>query len=219
MLLSDEIAQKYQISKNILSDVGHLDNLDFKQLSALKTQIDRELNQHLNNLNSITSNNSSIIDNLVIDGFPRNDVDVLSITVLKRNIIYLQNDLKKVIDTLYTYLNNNSQLASTTEREIINYHAHNTFITFSDIAHDSPASMAGLQENDKLIRLNQLTSQNYHSLMDIQGIILQNEDKQINLTVKRSINENEFEILELILIPTKNWHSNGLLGCKITENK
>lgn len=131
----------------------------------------------------LKSHNVTMDTSLTIDGFPRADIDVAQIRSTRHQIICLQNDLKSVQSQLETAVVNywenggagesgtslNGSVGGTTgggttgaaSGRMVNGSSAapivNTslapFATVGAVSAGSPAEQAGLQTNDKIIRL------------------------------------------------------------------
>ncbi|CCE64739.1 hypothetical protein TPHA_0I02360 [Tetrapisispora phaffii CBS 4417] len=212
MSLSSEISRKFEIDKTITAQLAAIDKLSIDNLIELKKQIEFQLDGHIGQLEILENDGNSTngTGNYLVDGFPRSDLDLISIRFVRRNIIMLKNDLEKLINILYEKLNNNSKLSSNKPIP----QQLKSFILFSGIVKGSPSEKSGLKENDKLITINQLNYKNYKNLNDIKLILQSNLNKNVHLKILR---ESSGKYHDLILMPTDKWNGQGILGCRITE--
>ncbi|KAI5964867.1 NAS2 [Candida pseudojiufengensis] len=71
----------------------------FQELSQIKTNIE----QQLNNLFDLLKHQHNVdMDSPLVtkDGFPRSDIDVVSVRLIRTHIIKLKNDYKSLLDIL-----------------------------------------------------------------------------------------------------------------------
>ncbi|KAH3663429.1 hypothetical protein WICMUC_005955 [Wickerhamomyces mucosus] len=187
-------------------DIESIKSFTFPQLSELKSQIELELNklfQQLQN-NNVTMDSSLITQ----DGFPRSDINIIEIRTLRILIIKLQNDLKEIIKELMEKLPLQFNSNSTNNKSNI------PFAKFYQIAPNSPAYNAGLQENDKLISIGNINVTNHDNLQNIIKLISSSENVPLSLIIQRDESLNH--PINLSLKPSK-WTGLGLLGCRLSQ--
>ncbi|EDO15989.1 hypothetical protein Kpol_499p17 [Vanderwaltozyma polyspora DSM 70294] len=218
MSLSKEIAVKYQIKETLLNKIEKIEDSTLQELSSLKEDIEKELNDLIDEL---AKNNAEWDTELLTpEGFPRDDLDVLAIITIKKNINMLRNDLKKVMNCLHKAISNNSELMKknlTSSESIQNkvIHPMNSnipFAIFTEVIKNSPCDKAGINSNDKLIQIDNFNAANYKNLNVIKNYIVMHENIEMKLRILKSTNVMK----EIILIPSKNWDGLGVLGCKLT---
>lgn len=243
MSLSKLPSEKLTINPEITNQLSKVESLTVDELMYLKNLIESTLSEHFDLLkNENADMNTSLVSE---DGYPRDDIDVLQITLIRRNINFLRNDLRKMIDVLSIKLNssfnnnnNNNQqkkaLKNTPkkaqESNIIKIDDENNFtIPFAillEILPNSPIAKSGIKNNDKLISINNdIIVTNHDHLSKIKLLLSENgkeKEAEVPLYFKilrqDSDNNNDITYHYFRVIPTLNWeNSNGLLGCKLQE--
>lgn len=203
-----------QINESIDAELARLDSLTISQVVNLKDVIESELSK---NIEILSSQNVDMDSSLVTaDGFPRSDVDVLQIRLARRNINMLRNDLNKVILKSHSMLNAHfeqkqevAQSNKTGDNEI-EYKI--PFARFTEITPGGPIEKTGVQLNDKLVSIGDIHAGNHNKLKNVQMVVLRNENKELPIRIMR-----DNSLLDLKLIPTREWEGRGLLGCKLDE--
>lgn len=183
-------------------NIEDVDKYTFDQLSSLKKSIEDELTRlHT----SLRNNNASMDESLVTeDGFPRSDINIIEIRTLRILIIRLTNDLTAVRNKIMELLPFQFKTKETTQ-------SHVPFAIISDIKQNSPASKAGLVENDRLVSLSNVNVLNHDNLKSIVKLVSSSKNVPLKLNVLRNN-----EIVDLQIIPSE-WEGRGLLGCKLVE--
>ncbi|CCH57897.1 hypothetical protein TBLA_0A00970 [Henningerozyma blattae CBS 6284] len=213
-----------EIPRDITEQVLRLDSINtIKEIDSLKMLIELQLESYFALLKS---QDVTMESNLITsDGFPRSDIDVLQIRLVRKNIIMLQNDLKKVLDKSYILLNKhfeelnlknsatkNSNTTSSSNSNPDTIESKIPFSFINELITNGPMDKAGANLNDKIIKFGSINVTNHQNLKNLQLEVLKYEDKTLNLTIER-----DGSIMELILIPTRNWNGRGLLGCRIQQ--
>ncbi|CAG8531036.1 9694_t:CDS:2 [Paraglomus occultum] len=103
----------------------------------------------------------------------------------------------------------------TARARIIALHRAIAFALVNAVAPDSPASEAGLQRNDKIIRFGHLHADNHQALQAVNSLVSGSENESIDVTIERG-DEGR---LVLKLTPKRGWGGRGLLGCHIIPIK
>ncbi|GME69885.1 unnamed protein product [[Candida] boidinii] len=158
---------------------------------------------------------------LTLDGFPRSDIDVVQVRLIRTQINRLRNDHKEILDLIQNKLldhfsNNQSNSQDNKNINIIDDNSIESNIPFAiidEVFENGPAFNSNLQKNDKLIKFGSINVTNHSNLQKISSLISNNIDKPIKVKILR----NSSDIIDLELIPTSNWPGKGLLGCKITQ--
>ncbi|KAJ1547942.1 26S proteasome non-ATPase regulatory subunit 9 [Nowakowskiella sp. JEL0078] len=121
--------------------------------------------------------NSPLIDS---EGFPRADIDVYTVRLARNQIIRLQTDLKEIMKKMEIAL---YDLHSAKKKENENSSASTTnavFARVNKVLHDSPASDAGLQSDDLIIRFGDVDMlkcrPGVDPLSEVPSIVLINEN-------------------------------------------
>lgn len=152
------------------------------------------------------------------DGFPRSDIDVYNVRRLRVDIIRLENDLKSLLSEIDTKLQQHFQANATSSNQShTNGHAahltESQLIAFAiiDIVNEnSPASKAGLQVDDELLKFGPIHAGNHNGLRRVAELVSTKDGSEIELTVKR-----DGEQKSLTLVPDSHWGGRGSLGCHL----
>jgi hypothetical protein len=88
------------------------------------------------------------------------------------------------------------------------------FARVNSVVPSSPAALSGLQVGDLIIHFGTINVDNHNNLLAIRDVVIRNENKEIQVTVRR----NADEIHTLRLVPRK-WSGQGLLGCHLLPYK
>lgn len=198
-----------------VQDYNHneLSKLEYQRLAGLKDEVEVLLTSLFDTLKH--RYNCDMEQPLVIDGFPRSDIDVLAVRLIRTKIIRLRNDHKCILGLLEEQLikqlqaGNGSapepQTARAVPQRII------PFALVKSVADSSPAQKSGLQENDKIVVFGEdVHAGNHNKLSAVGNKVKGNVGKEIVVEVLRGQNRET-----LILTPTPDWPGQGLLGCHI----
>lgn len=161
-----------------------------------------------------------LVDN---EGFPRSDIDVYQVRHARHKICCLQNDLRKIFKQIENGLTDvHAQQAShppapraaiVSSSDMI--HADNVpptpFAMVTLVDNGSPADIAGLCKNDKIIQFGSVTSKNFTAMDQVYSIVSHSVGQALNVQVMRGS-----LIVGVTLVP-KPWSNRGLLGCHIQK--
>jgi 26S proteasome non-ATPase regulatory subunit 9 len=197
MTLNDQAMVLYQ---NLITRKDELE----KEISALEQVL--------------ITHNSNMTDSLVDrEGFPRADIDVYTVRNTRAKIIQLSND--------------HANLLKEIEKSLIEIHAHaketgpgsfpafeqdKPFALVDGVAPDSPASKAGLQRGDRLVKFGDLStalktvSQTFDLL---PSFVKKRTGIETSVLVHRMLDGKETSVL-LQLTPNV-WAGKGVLGCHL----
>lgn len=188
---------------------SELEQMDFPKLATTKENVEKHLH-HLFTL--LTEKYKFDMESpLVIEDFPRADIDVVSIRLLRIKIIRLKNDLKKVLLLLQVKLEDQlsrgkgSQESRPTSQ---NSPVLPPFAKVASVQLNSPAQKAGLETNDKIIRFGNINAVNHNNLSALAGVV--KAEVPLMVEVLRGANK-----VTLHLVPSDKWPGRGLLGCHI----
>ena len=200
--------------------VGNFSSMNYLQLANAKEAVEGSLN-HLFTLLQDTYRFDMSLP-LVIDGFPRNDVDVVTVRLIRSKINRLRNDHTKIIEHIQTHLSRQLD-ASTTSLEAGNrtqivaatYMNLNPqtqpFALVKDVVTGSPAAKAGLLVGDKIITLDgDINTLNNNNLTAVATRVKGRINIAMPVEVLRGTN-----LIKLLLTPSDDWPGRGLLGCHI----
>lgn len=197
---------------------------DIQELMRRKEEIEAQIKANYEVLESQkgVGMNEPLVDR---EGYPRADVDLYQVRTARHNIICLQNDHKAVMKQVEEALHQlHARDKEKQARDMAEAHeeamsrrlgspdSHNlpqAFAKVNSISPGSPASIAGLQVDDKIVEFGSVNTQNFQSLQNVGSVVQHSEGKPLNVTVIR-----RGEKYQLRLIPTR-WAGKGLLGCNI----
>lgn len=166
-----------------------------------------------------------LIDN---EGFPRSDIDIPTIRLLRNRVHHVRNDHKDVMKKIESTLSlihslsreSNEKTTTTTETLNSNNNSSNNdqtastvlipFAKVNAVAPDSPAYIAGLQRNDQILQFGNITATNHQQLRALTGVVSTNIGQSIEIKIVRDQNE-----MVLSLTPRTDWGGRGALGCHI----
>lgn len=198
------------------------EDLNYQQLSLIKSDIETQLTK-LFDLMTNSFNVTMDTPLLTNDGYPRDDIDLVSIRLIRVKIIRLRNDHTKILSMIEQKLidqfnnpttNTDPQSHDDDGPESINklLEAKIPFARVEEIIDQSPASQAGLNPGDKIIVFdNNIHVGNHNRLTAVVNRVKDNIDQPLTVHITRG----DTNISAITLTPTKNWNGNGLLGCKI----
>ncbi|CCJ29639.1 unnamed protein product [Pneumocystis jirovecii] len=187
---------------------SHLKDI-FKRLDEIK--------QELQSLSDVLLQHNVNMETPLIDeeGFPRSDIDVVSVRIARARINRLKNDYHALTNNiqvaLHTLHKHNPQ--DTTQTAIENT-IERPFARVNYIIHQSPAALAGLQEGDLIKRFGTIHAENHQGLSSLVQLVEMSDNKEIPLQIVRKEESKEINI-NLTLIPQKNWGGSGSLGAHI----
>lgn len=166
----------------------------------------------------------------ILQGFPRNDVDLVSVTADRRQLKELSNDHKILMAEIERKLH---KLHAETRGEEGTYFSPpqhtrdqstglpveapiavpatsvNSFAIVDLVFENSPAMAAGLQEGDEVVRCAHITSQTPNNLETMGKLVSDSENRELNIDIRRGE-----DTISLKLTPMK-WSGRGLLGCHL----
>lgn len=190
------------------------EELNYHQLSLIKKQIELQLNTLFDLLQNQFK--TDMDTPLTIDGFPRSDIDVVSVRLIRVEIIRLRNDHKYLLSLIETSLINKFKHTSDNTHDITNNNSFKEidsaipFAIIDEVIIDSPAHKAGLQKADKIVVFDKdIHAGNHNKLINLVSRVGAKVDQTIQIKVLRD------SPVTLELKPTNNWGGRGLLGCKI----
>ncbi|KAK6457600.1 putative 26S proteasome regulatory subunit [Scheffersomyces xylosifermentans] len=199
--------------------------LDFQQLSTTKEDIESQLSILFDVLKNKygADMNTKLVTR---DGFPRSDIDVVSIRLIRVKVIRLRNDHKQILELLNDKLieefanrraaepqtdTNDVQTSQATEsrQEVSRYTV--PFALVKDVADNGPAYTSGLRDGDKIIVFDEdIHAANHGKLANVVSRVRNSINKSVKVDVLRGT-----ERLVLDLKPTPNWGGQGVLGCRL----
>ncbi|OWB70167.1 hypothetical protein B5S30_g5632 [[Candida] boidinii] len=200
-------------------DIDEIKNYDLNKLNEIKIKIEFNLSDLFDKLAGLKCDMNTPV--LTLDGFPRSDIDVVQLRLIRTQINRLRNDHKEILDLiqnkLLDHFSNNQ--SNSQDNEYINIIDDNSiesnipFAIIDEVFENGPAFNSNLRKNDKLIKFGSINVTNHSNLQKISSLVSNNIDNPIKVKILR----NSSDIIDLELIPTSNWPGKGLLGCKITQ--
>ncbi|CUM57412.1 uncharacterized protein AC631_02759 [Debaryomyces fabryi] len=192
--------------------------LTYDQLSTTKNEIESQLSLLFDILsNQYKADMSTPL--LTDDGYPRSDIDVVGIRLIRVKIIRLRNDVKLVYSLLEAKLierfeeQKNSGVPDTSEQseQVRNPLLYTiAFATVSEVVPHGPASTSGLKEGDQIISVDDIHAANHNKLANISLKVRDSVDKSLSVIILRNGTRQTLE-----LKPTDKWDGRGLLGCRL----
>ncbi|SSD61754.1 uncharacterized protein SCODWIG_03515 [Saccharomycodes ludwigii] len=167
------------------------------------------------------------------DGYPRDDVDIFTIRLLRQNCNMLKNDLTHLIDYIHVEMGkywegvdkkkgtSNSTITNNNDNATFDPIQASPFCKITGVLKGSPSDQCGLQDNDLLCRIGAIDTLKYYSshdkLLGVSNYVKEHIDREIPVMIKRKQN-GAFINLELTLIPnSNNWDGPGILGCTLVK--
>jgi 26S proteasome non-ATPase regulatory subunit 9 len=201
------------------------------ELDKKRLQIEKEILQLTDYLNS---DGMPGISGLLTDrdGFPIPNVDISAVRTARNKLILLQNDLSNLMkiieEKMQIFFSNKQDINITNKKEEIsdegikiqvfeeekknNYNILKVPICWIELVNEgSPADEAGLKAGDAIIQFDKISyGMTNNPLKNISEVVNKKIDEEINVVVKRKINEN-VEYINIKLIPHR-WSGQGFLG-------
>lgn len=194
-----------------------------KDLIAKKDAIEEEISQCETTLRSQKIGmHEPLIDS---QGFPRSDIDVVSVRTARVRLHELKNDLKNIMGEIEKALHevhaHNAKVAQETKMQVDKAKAKElessipitpgvAFAKVNAIAPDSPAKEAGLEKGDLLLQIGNINSSNHQNLTKLNELVAGSENQTLAMRILRHGQQRQ-----LTLTPHKGWGGRGLLGCHI----
>lgn len=179
-------------------------------------------------------NEGFVYDNgAFVQGFPRNDIDLVSVTADRRQVKELSNDHKLLMGEIERKLHKLHAQTRGEEHMYVSPPQHTReqsagqavvapiavpatsvtpFAVVDLVFENSPSMIAGLKEDDEIIRCAHITSQTPNSLETMGSLVSESEDRELDIVIQRG----QGEVLALKLTP-KKWSGRGLLGCHLQK--
>lgn len=204
----DNTSEFHGLMASLNLDITNYDihqDLNYSQLAIVKDNIESQLSQLFDVLTRKyhADMNTSL---LTADGFPREDIDVVSIRLIRVNIIRLRNDHKYLLTLLEAKLIEQFQNA---EPETVEYTI--PFAVIDEVIANSPAEASGMHKGDKIVTFDKsIHAGNHNKLSAVVRRVQTNIDMPLKVEVIRNGSKVELE-----LTPTNQWEGKGALGCKI----
>ncbi|CAE6464319.1 unnamed protein product [Rhizoctonia solani] len=204
-------------------------------LMAERDQVDEQLQAHI----SILSSHGADMSTRLVDsqGFPRADIDIVTVRAARVRVIELRNDRARLTDAIAQALVdvhsaapqnltgvkingvNDASGPSTGTPEPMAAPQISTqpqplvpFARVDGIAPGSPAQQAGLQREDLILAFGSLTARSFSnsSLQPLAQLVASHENRRLGVKIRRNASE-----ITLDFTPRSGWGGRGMLGCHI----
>ncbi|KAL2124566.1 hypothetical protein VTJ04DRAFT_931 [Mycothermus thermophilus] len=215
--------------------------LTIAELQKKKDQIEGELRALGRILDSHgVDMNTSL---LTPDGFPRADIDVVTIRTTRSRIIHLRNDWKELMNVIEKRLHEHFATVESDEsdneeetkkettasaeaarvevdltllpRDPVPETLDQPFAKVNTVADNSPAAAAGLKPGDLIRNFGYVNFQNHDNLRKVGECVQGNEGQTIIVKISRIGTGPRPQELRLNLVPRRDWGGRGMLGCHI----
>ena len=187
------------------------DNLPFQEVAEVKNEIETQLDLLATMLDQYNADMDTKL--ITSDGFPREDIDVVSIRLIRVKVIRLRNDHKQVLKALETKMIEEfaTRKDDSVEKVVESPKFTIPFARVGQVVVNSPAHRAGLKEGDRIVLFDDdVHATNNANLTILASRVKNKVDRDIKVQLLRGIEE-----VELTLVPTNNWDGQGLLGCRL----
>lgn len=213
------------IPTGLTERINELPHLNFSQASQLKKEVEDELTNQFDDLSAHKVDMNTPLT--TAEGFPRGDLDLVTIRLIKRNVNVLRNDLRRIIERVeyllpleFESLNKQNatvgkmqtlEMGDSNEDSDLNLDSLIAFAKVVDVKLGSPSHDAGLQTDDLIIKFGTVHALNHNNLSNIGKLVQTRIDEEIVLKIKRNN-----DIVTIQLVP-RSWQGAGLLGCRIIQ--
>lgn len=196
-------------------DILQLSQMTYQELAQAKGLIE----SNLSTLFDLLTNKYEFDMNLplVIDGYPRNDIDVVSVRLIRTKIIRLRNDHSVIMQHLATHLSlklSGNEATSDQPLAIDSEITHTIpFALVKLVVNESPSAKAGLKSGDRIIVFDKdIHVTNHDRLTAIAKRVNDRKNVAVEVVILR-----DNERMAISLIPSDDWEGKGLLGCQIVQ--
>lgn len=203
----------------------NFDELPIEELAKIKKLIEDQLGLLFDLLHN--KYNADMDSSLTVEGFPRSDIDVMNVRLLRVKIIRLRNDnkallkvMEKRLEEAFAKHKQDAMDVDDTEEPVVVDHADATpaetekieytipFARVTEVAPDGPAYALGLRDDDQIILFdNDIHAANHERLQNLVKRVA--PGKKVPVVVQRGP-----ERLTLTLTPN-SWPGRGILGCRV----
>jgi len=220
-----------QQRQELPSGEGGTTRQDLMEMMERKKNIEAEMEAYSSYLKA--PGNPGMDEPLIDEeGFPRADLDLYKVREARHKIICLNNDLKEITNKMKVGLEDMHAASavsvpvsagySTTSRTEAAAPRLLPFVSVSELADDSPAAEAGLQNGDLIVRMGTVTraderasgkgvrEQCDDALKKMAGHVKSNQGKAIEVEVKR----NGSMLDKVLTLTPQTWSGQGIVGCR-----
>ena len=188
-----------------------------KDLIQQKDNVESEMQA----LYEVLKSHNTDMDSELVDseGYPRADLDIVTIRKTRVRILYLRNDLKKLMSQIEEGLiqihsearqqSDGNELRVQTMELSLDPQNLTPILRVNQVSDDSPAQKAGLLVDDLIAQFGSITSENFRDLQAIGSLVQHSKGKILTVKVLRG---GEAKVLELT---PNTWSGRGLLGCNV----
>lgn len=164
--------------------------------------------------------------NLTVNGFPRSDIDVMNVRLLRVKIIRLRNDNKALLKVMETKLeqafaqHKSDAMAIDDDEPVIVEHSDAApspkkaieytipFARVTEVAPEGPAYALGLRDDDEIVVFDgDIHAANHDKLQNLVKRVA--PGRKVPVVVQRGSDR-----VDLTLTPNK-WQGRGILGCRV----
>lgn len=196
-------------------DPSHIRRMLYPELARTKRTVEDTLETLFDLLHNTYK--CDMASPLVVDGFPRNDVDVVSVRLVRTNIIRLRNDHSLVLEMIEKQLEQRlvAGLGAGMEALLIAdlppVVAKVPFAAVREVAPGGPAAACGLQVGDRITVFDgDIDAGNHNKLAAVAARVQAKVGTPIPVEIVRF-----GRLTTLSLVPASNWGGRGLLGCHL----
>ncbi|CED82444.1 26S proteasome regulatory complex, subunit PSMD9 [Phaffia rhodozyma] len=194
-------------------------------LMGRKDDIEAEMEGHRGRL---LAENSTMNSPLVtLDGFPRDDIDVLAVRQARVRLIELRNDHKAVMSEIERALHQVIPSSSDSPRSLnrerqegqgsgvdgTDVEGGEPFALVKSVDERGPAGKAGLKPDDLIVKFGSVLRSNNDGLKALAALVGTSEHKPIEVVVLRG--EGNKERVTKTLVPQSGWGGRGMLGMHV----
>lgn len=202
----------------------NFNQLKYEQLANIKTEIESQLSTLFDVL--VHYYNADMNTELLTsEGFPRSDIDVLGIRLVRVRIIRLRNDHKDILQCIEGKLieqfqGNNVPLNDNDNPDLTNQSSNREesdsipsipFVKVLEVVPNSPASTSGLKDGDKVAQFGNIHIATPNKITSIAELVRGSINRSITVKVIR-----DSSVISLQVRPNNTWGGQGVLGCRIT---
>lgn len=164
--------------------------------------------------------------NLTVNGFPRSDIDVMNVRLLRVKIIRLRNDNKALLKVMETKLeqafaqHKSDAMAIDDDEPVMVEHSDAApspkkaieytipFARVTEVAPEGPAYALGLRDDDEIVVFDgDIHAANHDKLQALVKRVA--PGRKVSVVVQRGSDR-----VDLTLTPNK-WQGRGILGCRV----
>lgn len=196
-------------------DPNHIRRMQYADLARTKREVEDTLESLFDLLHNTYK--CDMASPLVVDGFPRNDVDVVSVRLVRTNIIRLRNDHTLILEMIEKQLEQRLLAGLTAGVETLQIAdlppvaAKTPFAVVREVAPGGPAAACGLEVGDRITVFDgDINASNHQQLSALATRVRAKVGTEIPVEIVR------FGRAQMLtLVPTSNWGGRGVLGCHL----